>query len=95
MYNQPRNPEADAKFIEAGGLKSWGCYALLLGLLVLLLLFVLVHALLSTLMGDPAALWVGLLLVIGVAAGAVSLWFRRRRRKRIAQEQAWLRAMHP
>lgn len=35
MYYEPRNPEADAKFIEAGGLKSWGCYAFLLGVLVL------------------------------------------------------------
>ena len=93
MYNEPRNPEADAKFIEAGGLKSWGCYAFLLGVLALVLLFVLVHALLTNLMGDPAAWWASLLMLIGVMTGAVSLWIRRKRRQRGAQEQAWQRAM--
>jgi hypothetical protein len=88
MYYEPRNPEADAKFIEAEGLKSWGCYALLLSVLVLVLLCVLVHALLTHLMADPTAWWVSFLLISGVVAGAVSLWIRRRRRQRVAQEHA-------
>jgi hypothetical protein len=93
MLFQPRNPDADAKFIEAGGLKSWGCFALLPALLVLVLFFVLVQALLTNLMGEPTALWVSLLLFSGVVAGVVVLWIRRRRRQRAAQEHAWQQAM--
>lgn len=95
MYYAPRNPEADAKFIEAGGLKSWGCYAFLLCVLVLAILFVAVYALLTNLIGGPAAWWVSLILLSGVVTGVVSLWISRRRRRREAQEQAWQRAMHP
>ncbi len=95
MYHQPRNPEADAKFIEAGGLKSWGCYAFILCVLVLLILLVIAHALLSALIGNLAARGVSLFLLIGVLTGVVFLWIRRRRRQKIAQEQAWQRAMHP
>lgn len=92
MY-ESRHPEADAKFIEAGGLKSWGCFAFLLCGLVLVLLFALVHVLLANLVGDPAASLASLLVLIGVMTGAVSLWIRRRRRQRVAQEQAWQQAM--
>jgi len=57
------------------------------------LLFVLAHALLTNLMGDLAAWWTSLLVLIGVTTGGVSLWIRRRRRQKVAQEQAWQRAM--
>jgi hypothetical protein len=62
MYYQPRNPEADAKFIEAGGLKSWGCFALIPALLVLLLFFIIVHALLTNLDtgGESFERWTGI-----------------------------------
>jgi LPXTG-motif cell wall-anchored protein len=93
MHYEPRNQEADAQIIEAGGLKSWGCYAFLLAVLVLLILLVPVHILLSNLLGDPVAWWASTLLLIGVLAAAGSLWIRRRRRQRMAQEQAWQRAM--
>ena len=93
MHYEPRNQEADAQVIEAGGLKSWGCYAFLLAVLVLLLLLVPMHILLSNLLGDPMAWWASLLVLIGVLAGVVSLWIKRRRRQRMAQEQAWQRAM--
>ncbi|MGI9059884.1 MAG: hypothetical protein ACR2H5_15045 [Ktedonobacteraceae bacterium] len=93
MHYEPRNQEADARIIEAGGLKSWGCYAFLLAVLVLLILLVPVHIPLSNLLGDPVAWWASTLLLIGVLVGAVSLWNRRRRRQRMMQEQAWQRAM--
>ena len=93
MYDEPRNPEADAKFIEAGGLKSWGCYAFLFSVLALLLFFILVRTLLIKLLGDPAAWWGSLVLLIGVLVGAVYLWIRGRRRQSVVQEQAWQRAM--
>ncbi len=93
MYDEPRNPEADAKVIEAGGLKSWGCYTFLLSVLALLLFFILVRTLLINLLGDPAAWWGSLVLLIGVLMGVVYLWVRSRRRRSAAQEQAWQRAM--
>ena len=93
MHYEPRNPQADGNFIKMGGLKSWGCYAFLLCVLVLVLLFVLVHVLLASLMGDPAAWWLSLLVLTGVTTGAVFLWISRRRKQRAAQEQAWQRAM--
>ncbi len=92
MY-EPRNIEADTKFIEAGGLKNWGCFALLLAVLVLVLLFVLVHALLINLIGEPEASWGSLIFIMGVTIGAIYLWSRRRRRQRRAQEQVWQRAI--
>ena len=85
-YNQIHNPEASAKFIEAGGLKSWGCFAVFLGALVLVLLFVLVHALLIHLLADPVAWWASLLLLSVVGLGVASLWLRRRRGKKRIQE---------
>lgn len=78
MQHEPRHTQADANFIEMGGLKSWGCYAFVVSVLVLLLLFVLVHVLLAGLMGDPLAWWASLLVLIGVTTGAVFLWIRRR-----------------
>ncbi|MBA2285892.1 MAG: hypothetical protein H0W02_10435 [Ktedonobacteraceae bacterium] len=92
MY-EPRNMEADAKFIEAGGLKNWGCFAVLLAILVLVLLFVVAHALLMNLIGEPAAWWGSLIFLMGVTTGAIYLWSRRRRRQRSAQEQIWQQAM--
>src|SRR5579859_3213168 len=92
MY-EPRNIEADAKFIEAGGLKNWGCFAVLLAILVLVLLFVVAHALLIHLIGEPAAWWGSLIFIMGVTTGVIYLWSRRRRRQRSAQEQIWRQAM--
>jgi Flp pilus assembly protein TadB len=83
-HNDPQNVGADAQFIEAGGLKNWGCAAFLLSVLVLLLLFFIVKALLSSVIGPTAALWITLVLLIGVVAGIVFLWTRRRRRQREA-----------
>ncbi|MEO8973429.1 MAG: hypothetical protein ABI406_17725 [Ktedonobacteraceae bacterium] len=93
MHYEPRNTEASAKFIEAGGLKSWGCFAFLLVVLVLVLLFVLVHALLIHLFGEPVAWWGSVIFLIGVATGSVYLWIRTRRKQRREQELVWQRAM--
>lgn len=83
-HNDPRNVGADAQFIEAGGLKDWGCYAFLLSVLVLIMLFFIVRALLTILIGETAALWITLVLLIGAVAGIVFLWIRRRRRQKEA-----------
>lgn len=91
-YNQ-RNPEVDAKFIEAGGLKSWGCFAVLLAALAMILLAVIAHVLLNNLIGDPAAWWVSTILVVAIAIGAIFFWIVRRRRLKIVQEQIWQQEM--
>jgi len=85
-HHVPRNVEADAEFIEAGGLKDWGCFALLLAVLVLVLVlyFFVARALLTLLIGATAALWVTLVLLIGIVAGIAFLWVRRRQRKKAA-----------
>jgi hypothetical protein len=94
MYHrESRNPGADAKFIEAGGLKSWGCFALLISIIVLALLFVLVRLSLLHLIGEPAASWGSLIFVFAVASGAVALWISNRRKQRRVQEQVWQQAI--
>jgi membrane protein YdbS with pleckstrin-like domain len=94
MYNrESRNPGVDAKFIEAGGLKSWGCFALLISIIVLALLFVLVRLVLLQLIGEPAASWGSLIIVLAVASGVVALWISNRRKQRRAQEQVWQQAI--
>ncbi len=93
MQYEPRNIEADAKFIESGGLKNWGCFAFLLAALVLVLLYVVAHVLLLNLIGEPAAWWGSLIFIMGVTMGAIYLWRRRRWRQRSVQEQIWQRAM--
>ncbi|HLZ61641.1 MAG TPA: hypothetical protein VKR06_32250 [Ktedonosporobacter sp.] len=89
MHYEPRNSEADAKFIEAGGLKSWGCYAVLLAVIILLILFAIVRALLINLIADPAASWGALLFLAAVVAETVYLWKKRRRKLRMEQEHMW------
>ena len=93
MHYEPRNTEADAKFIEAGGLKNWGCFALLLVILVLVILFVITHVLLIYLIGDPAAWWGSIIFLIGVTTGVAYFWIRSRRRQRREQELIWQRAI--
>ena len=93
MHYEPRNPEADAQFIKAGGLKSRGGFALLLAGLILLPSFLMMHVLLTMLLGVPAAWWASLILFVGIVTGAVSLWIKSRRRQRVAQAQAWQRAL--
>lgn len=93
MNYEPRNPEVNARFIEAGGLKSWGCFALLLSAIAIILLIVVTHILLNKVMGDPAAWWVSLILVVAIAIGAISFWISRKRRLKIAQEQLWQQEM--
>lgn len=86
----PRDMQADAQFIESGGLKNWGCFAAGLFVLILLIFYVVVHALLSNLWGySSATLWASLGSVVVVAVGAISLWLRSRHRQRMAQEQLW------
>jgi hypothetical protein len=93
MHSESRNLEADAKFIEAGGPKSWGCFALLLSIIVLVLLFVLVRLLLLNLIGEPEASWGSLIFLLAVIGGAVSLWIRNGRKQRRVQEQVWQQAI--
>jgi hypothetical protein len=94
MYNHESHyPGADAKFIEAGGLKSWGCFALLISIIVLALIFVLVRLPLLYLIGEPAASWGSLIFVLAVASGAFAFWISNRRKLRRAQEQVWQQAI--
>lgn len=93
MHYEPRNPEADAQFIKAGGLKSRGGCALLLAGLLLWPSFILMQALLVMLLGVPAAWWASLILLVGIVAGASALWIKSRRRQRVVQAQAWQRAL--
>ena len=93
MHYEPRNMEADGKFIESGGLKNWGCFVFLLAALVLVLLFVLAHALLLHLIGEPAAWWSSLIFLIAITAGAVYLWLWRRRRQSKGQKLVWQQAI--
>jgi hypothetical protein len=93
MKYEHRNPEADAKFIEAGGLQSWGCFAVLLAAIAITLLTVIAHVLLNNLIGDPAAWWASAILVSAIAIGAIFFWISRRRKQKIAQEQAWQQEM--
>ena len=93
MYNrESRNPGVDAKFIEAGGLKSWGCFALLISIIVLALLFVLVRLVLVQLIGEPAASWGSLIVVLAVASGAIAFLVANRRKQKRVQEQVWQQA---
>ena len=92
QYNH-RNPEVDAKFIEAGGLKSWGCFAVLLAALAVILLAVIAHVLLNNLIGDPATWWVSAILVGAITIGAIFFLNSRSRRLKIAQEQLWQQEM--
>ena len=82
-----RNVSADAKFIEAGGLKDWGCYAFLLSVLALVILFFVVRALLTLLVGEITALWITVVVLIGAVAGIAFLWIRRRRRRKAALQK--------
>jgi len=86
-YHVPRNVEADAQFIESGGLKDWGCFALLISILGLVLFFFIARALLTLLIGATAALWVTLVLLIGIVAGITFLWIRRREKKKVAFQE--------
>lgn len=93
MYHEQRNFEADARFVEAGGLKNWGCTAMVVGICLLGILFVVVRLLLLKLISDPVASGITLLFIIGIAAGATSFLIRRRRRLLATQERIWQEAM--
>ena len=89
MAYEPRNFQADTQFVKSGGLKNWGCFAVGLFILVLLIFYVVIHALLSRVWGDPTAVWASAGIVLVVAIGAISLWIWRRSRLRSAQAQLW------
>jgi len=93
MHYDHRNIEADAKFIESGGLKNWGCFGFFVAFLVLVLLFVLLRLLLAQLIGGPAALWVTLVILAGLVGSVVFFWLRLRRKKKREQEQIWQQAL--
>jgi hypothetical protein len=93
MYNIPqRHPDMDATFVKARG-NSWGCPAIILFLVVLAILIVPVHALLTAQIGDPAAVWVSLIIFGAGVLGVVFLMVFVERRQKKAQEQAWEREM--
>jgi hypothetical protein len=94
MPDEPsRNFGADARYVESGGLKNGGCFAVGLFVLILLIFYVVVHVLVIHVWGDPTAVLVSAGIAIAVAVGAISLWIRRRSRLRSAQEQLWQEQM--
>jgi hypothetical protein len=93
MAEPPRNFEHDAQFVESGGLKDWGCFAVFLILLVLVLLFVIIRVLLSPRVGEPLAFWGAAGVVAVTVILLLTFWIRARRIKKKKQEQIWQRAL--